>query len=102
MTLGTILVVVLILALVGAIPTWGYSSAGNTAIPRRFSHAGKHSRATAAGTSWHSISRKTPSSGNWLNTAGKGVNTAGVARHINIRSMTNEIQQSATRPEMGL
>ena len=26
MTLGTILVVVLILALVGAIPTWGYSS----------------------------------------------------------------------------
>jgi hypothetical protein len=26
MTLGTILLVVLILALIGAIPTWGYSS----------------------------------------------------------------------------
>ena len=26
MTLGTILLIVLILALVGAIPTWGYSS----------------------------------------------------------------------------
>lgn len=76
---------------------WEY---GN--LPRRFSRAGKYSRATAAGTNRHFISRKTASSGNWLNTAGKGVNTAGVARHINIRSMTNEIQQSATRPEMGL
>ena len=62
----------------------------------------KHSRATAAGMNRHFISRKTASYGNWLNTAGKDVNTAGVARHINIRSMTNEIQQPAARPEMGL